>query len=262
MAEPVRVFPFDLPALASLPATLHLQRAADLDSRLDLLPTGNVALDGALGGGLAKRRVHLLTGTRGSGAASLMHLLLAATTPTAPVLLLDPHHRFFPPAALAAGAYLPHLLIVRETDARKVERTVAAAMRAGAFPLVVWDTGTLPPMSFLDRFRPLVRAGGSAFLLVTGDYAPAHTPADGATLAVSHARWDHRFDGAECGGRTVSVAATNHQRQRTTTVPLTLIFPQPLPPLLHRAGKGDANAGTSRGGTLGAGVAPPSHRTG
>lgn len=260
MADPVRVFPLDLPVLASLPAHLPLRRAADLDPRLDLLSTGNAALDAALNGGLAKRRVHLLTSTRGSGAASLLHLLLAAVTPIAPVFLLDPHHRFFPPAALIAGAYLPHLLLVRETDARKVERTVAAAMRAGAFPLIVWDAGTLPPMPLLDRFRPLVRAGGSAFLLVTGNHAPANTPADGATLAVSHARWEHRFDGAECGGRTVSVAVTNHQRQRTTTVPLTLTFPQPLPPLLHRAGKGGEDAGTSRGGTLGTGVATASRR--
>lgn len=260
MAESVRVFPFDLPALAALPAHLSLQRAADLDPRLDLLPTGNVALDTALGGGLAKRRVHLLTGTRGSGVASLLHLLLAAVTPTAPVLLLDPHHRFFPPAALMAGAYLRHLLIVRETDARKVERAVAAAMRAGAFPLVVWDAGTLPPMPLLDRFRPLVRAGESAFLLVTGDHAPAHTPADGATLAVSHARWEYRFDGAESGGRTVSVAVTNHQRQRTVTVPLAFTLPQPLPPLLHCAGKGGEDVGTTRGGSVGVGVAAASRR--
>lgn len=262
MAQSVRAFPQSTAALAALRSRLPLQSAADLDSRLDLLPTGNFALDAALGGGLARRRTHLLTGTRGSGAASLLHLLLAAVTPTAPVFLLDPHHRFFPPAALAAGAYLPHLLLVRETDGRVVERAVAAAVRAGAFPLVVWDAGTLPPMPLLNRYRPLVRAGGCAFLLVTGEHAPAHTPADGASLAVSHARWEYPFGGAECGGRTVSVSVTNHLRQRTTTLPLTLIFPQPLPPFLHRMGKGGAYAGASRGGTLGAGVTATSGRTG
>jgi len=262
VAEQQLTSPAPTPALASLPAHLSLQQAADLDPRLDLLPTGTSALDTALGGGLALRRVHLLTGTRGSGAASLLHLLLAAVTPTAPVFLLDPHHRFFPPAALAAGAYLPHLLVVRETDARKIERAVAAALRAGAFPLIVWDAGTLPPMPLLDRFRPLVRAGGSAFLLVTGDHAPAHTPADGATLAVSHARWEHRFNGAECSGRTVSVAVTNHRRQRTTTVPLTFAFPQPLPPFLRRTGKGEGHAVTTRGGTVGTGGATASRRAG
>jgi len=74
------------------------------------------------------RRVHRLTGTRGNGATSLLHLLLAAVTPTAPALLLDSHHRFSP-----------------------------AAMRAHAFPLVARDAGTLPPITLLNRFRPIVR---------------------------------------------------------------------------------------------------------
>ena len=77
VADSLRVFPPDPPALAALRSRLPLQSAADLDSRLDVLPTGNPALDAALGGGLAQRRVHLLTGTRGGGAASLLHLLLA-----------------------------------------------------------------------------------------------------------------------------------------------------------------------------------------
>lgn len=263
MVESVAKSQAQMPALALLTSTLPVQRAADLAPHLDRVSTGITPLDAALGGGLALRRTHLLTGTRGSGAASLLHLLLAAVTPDAPAFLLDPHRRFFPPAALAAGVHLPHLLLVQGGDTRQMERTLAAALRSGACPLVVWDAGHLPPIARLERFRPLVRGGQSAFLIVTADHAPAQSPADGATFTVAHARWEHRNDGSECRGRSFVVAVTDHRSQRVTTVPLTLTFLSPLPSLVRVARKGGvADANAPRGGTVGAGVAAASRRAG
>lgn len=249
--------------LRTLLAATDVRRAADLDTGLDALPTGIAPLDAALGGGFALRRTHLLTGTRGSGAASLLHLLLAAVTPDAPAFLLDGTRRFFPPAAVAAGVHLPHLLLVQTDDPRRAERALAAALRSGACPLVVWDVGHLLPPALLERFRPRAHGGGGAFLLVAAEHAPAGSPADGATLAVAHARWGHRADHAECRGRDLTVTVTNHRTRRVTAVPLAVAFPRPLPPLVGLARKGGgADASASDRGSVGAGVAAASRRAG
>jgi len=144
--------------LAAVPAIAGVGRASDLDLTADLLPTGFAPLDVALGGH-ALRRTHFLAGTRGSGATVLLHGLLAAVTPTAPVLLLDPAHCFAPAAAAAVGVHLPHLLLVRTDDAKRIGQTLAAALRADACPLVVWCVPQLPPPTLLARLAPLVRGG-------------------------------------------------------------------------------------------------------
>lgn len=260
MALPIPITPDADPHLAPMLRIASVGRAADLDTAADFLPTGLESLDAALGG-LALRRVHFLAGTRGSGATSLLHLLLAAVTPTGPVLLLDPAHCFFPTAAAAVGVHLPHLLLVEEGTPRRMGQVLAAALRADACALVVWCVTQLPAPAFLDRLRVLVRASRSALLLVATGAPFARSPADGVTLLTQHRQWAQSIAGRPVTpGRHLVVTATDHRRGRTLTVPLALTFPQPLPPLLHAVRKGgeDGGADTAYGGALDTGIRPAS----
>lgn len=246
--------------LAALPPSLAFRRASDLGPATDILPTGFASVDAFLGGGLAFRHIHLIAGMLGAGSTSLMHGLLATVTRTQPVLLLDPYNRFFPPAAAAAGAHLPHLLRVPVSDDRKLQRALAFALRsAAACPLIVWDTETFPPAFLLDRLRPLVRGSGSALLIVTDSILPSTAAIDGATLVVRHERWVQVRDGRPgCHGKTVLVAVTDRPHQRSATFPLTMWYPHPLPPLLRLVGKEvTGDAGTPSRGDLAAGIAAP-----
>jgi hypothetical protein len=262
MAERASV-PLFPPALAALPTALRPTRASDFVLATDALPTGLPPLDAFLGG-LPLRHTSLVAGTLGAGVTTLLHGLLAVATATYPVLLFDPRQRFFPPGAAALGVHLPHLLRVPVTDLRKLQRALAFALRDDACPLIVWDAGLLPPAALLNRLRPDIRASRCTLLLLT-EGVPLTTPGiTGATLVARHERWQQGQGGRpECLGRTVTVAATDHRRHRTATLPLTFSYPHPLPSLHHTVRKGvmgDARA--TGGGPLAAGTAPASRRAG
>lgn len=181
------------------------------------------------------------------------------------MLLLDPARGFAPAAAAAIGVHLPHLLLVRADDPKRMGQTLAAALRADACPLIVWCTPQLPPPALLDRLRPLVRGSRSALLLVATGAPFARSPADGVTLLVGHTRWLQ--GGAEqpgVTGRRLVVTATDHGRSRSVTVPLSLAFPRPLPPFLRPLRKGGEGeyADTSRRGPMDTGVRAASQRAG
>jgi hypothetical protein len=238
-------------------------RAAELTSAQDVIPTGLPALDNFLGG-LPARHTSLVASTSGAGATTLLHGILAAVTPRAPVLLFDPHDRFHPPAAAALGVHLPHVMRVTVRDPAILRRALVFALRTPACPLVVWDTPLLPPARLMDRLLPDVRASRSALLLVTEGVPPASPGITGASLIVRHERWEHARQGRpECTGRTILVAATDHRRDRKATLSVTFRFPVPIPSLLHPVRKGVTDdAGTTDRGALAAGDPPASRRTG
>jgi hypothetical protein len=250
-------------ALAALPPSLAIRRASDLAPHVDTLPTGLLPLDAFLGG-LPLRHTHLIAGTEGAGATTLLHGLLATVTRDHPVLLFDPRDRFFPPGAASLGVHLPHLLRVRTNDSQKRQRALAFALRDAAGPLIVWDAGLLPPAHLLDRLRPDVRASGSALLLVVSGVPRDPSGITGATLVARHERWEHGERGRPgCVGKTVSVSVADHRRHRTATMPLTFRYPVPLPPLVRVVGKGvRGDAATTGRGHLPAGAAAASRRAG
>jgi DNA polymerase III alpha subunit len=153
---------------AALPPSLTIRRGSELAPHTDTLPTGLPPLDAFLGG-LPLRHTHLIAGTEGAGATTLLHGLLATVTRDHPVLLLDPRDRFFPAGAASLGVHLPHLLRVPVRDPHMLYRALAFALRDAACPLIIWDAVLLLPAHLLDRLRPDVRASGCALLLaVTG----------------------------------------------------------------------------------------------
>ncbi len=245
------------PSLAALPVHPLLGRGSDIASAVRFLPTGFAPLD-AFVDGLALRRIHLLTGTYGSGTTSLLHTMLAAISRAHPVLLLDPRACFHPPAASAAGVHLPHLLWMRTGDERYIRQALGFALRGDAFPLIVWDVDTLPHAALLDRVRSVVRRSRSALLLVTADGLAPGSVADGTTLRIAHERWSHGAATRRgCEGRMLTIHVTDHRRGRTTTFPLHISFPHMLPSLLPYAHTGGSlNARTTRGGALDTGAGP------
>jgi hypothetical protein len=249
--------------LATLLSSAPIRQASDLMPSTDVLPTGLPPLDAFLGG-LPLRHTHLIAGTEGAGATTLLHGLLATVTRAHPVLLLDPFNRFYPPGAASLGVHLPHLLRVRVHDPQKLRRTLAFALRDGACPLIVWDAVLLPPAHLLDRLRPDVRAGGSTLLLVVSGVPLAAPGITGATFVARHERWEHGERGRpECVGKTVSVAVTDHRRHRNATMPLTFHYLSPLPSLLRVARREvTGDAGTTGRGHLPAGFAAASRRAG
>lgn len=264
MVERITVPEAAPPLLPPLPVGLPLRYASDLELSTNVVPTGLPPLDAFLGG-LPLRHTHLITGTQGAGATTLLHGLLAAITRAHPVLFLDPHQRFFPPGAAAAGVHLPHLLRVPVSDQRKIVHALAFALRGDtACPLIVWDTVLLPPAAVLDRLLPLIRASRSALLLVVEGVPLVAPGITGATFAVRHERWMQGREGRPgCIGRTVTVTVTDHRRHRSATMPLAFPYPCPLPPLLRPVRKevtGDADA--SGRGVVAAGIATASRRAG
>lgn len=252
-----------LSLLAALPPSLLIRRASDLVPCADSLPTGLPPLDAFLGG-LPLRHTHLIAGTEGSGVTTLLHGLLATITAIHPVLLFDPHHRFFPPGAAALGVHLPHLLRVPVRDPNTLRRALVFALRESACPLIVWDAGLVPPAQFLDRLRPDVRTSQCALLIVVSG-VPLITPGiTGTTFIARHERWEQGVHGRpECVGKTVTVTVTDHRRHRSAAMPLSFRYPVPLPPLLRTVRKevvGDA--GTTGRGTLATGIAAPGYRAG
>lgn len=241
--------------LAALPLSVLEHRVADPEASLAALATGIIPLD-AFAGGLALRRTHLLTGTDGSGVSTLLHACLAAISRAHPVLLLDAAARFHPPAACAAGVHLPHILWVRETNPDHLWQAMTVALRDAACPLVVLDLAHAPAAATLDRVRPLVRRG-SALLFVVRAETPIGTGIDGMTLRVSHGAWEGVAGRPGCGGRTLAVHATDHQRGQTTTFPFTVTFLKPLPPLHALTKKGGRHgASAAHRGDLDTGAAP------
>lgn len=249
-------------AIAALPSPVPILRASDLAPSTDALRTGLPPLDRFLGG-LPLHHTHLLAGTLGAGATTLLHGLLATITRSHPVLLLDPLDRFYPPGAAALGVHLPHLLRVRVRQPEKLRRVLAIALRERACPLIAWDAGLLPPDDLLDRLRPDVRASGCALLLAVHG-VPAATPGiTGATLVARHERWVQGETGRpEVGGRTVAVQVIDHRKRRSAGMPLTFRYPTPLPPLLRVVGKGVGDAAPPGRGDLPAGPAAAGRRAG
>jgi hypothetical protein len=251
------------PALIGLPAHPDLRRASDLAPLPDALPTGLPPFD-ALFGGLALRRTHHLTGMRGGGHNTFLHMLLAATTQTAPAILFDPGARFHPAAGAAAGVHLPHLLWVRATQAERIANALAYTLRVDACPLIVWDAGRVPSPSLLDRLRTLTHRSAAALLLVTDDGQPPAGAIDGVTVRVMPEAWSHGERGRPgCWGRTCTLYVTDHQRGQAHTFTYAVAFPQPLPPLLTLAGKGGGkDARAANRGDLGSGPFSAMRRTG
>lgn len=138
--------PAGLELLSGPGAKLHVASALPRrETREVPLPTGLAAIDGLLGGGLARGRLTELVGRRSSGRFSVvLSALASATSCGEAAALVDRGSHLDPQAADAAGVRLERLLWARP---RRVKEALAAAemLLAAGFPMVAVELG-FPPL--------------------------------------------------------------------------------------------------------------------
>jgi hypothetical protein len=166
-----------------------------------LAPTGDAALDAALGGGLRRGHLSEIAGAPSSGRSSVVVTALAAAAGRGEaVALVDACDTFDPASAAARGLALGRLLWVRpsrsEADATRALKAFSLILQAGGFGLVVLDLADVPPPALRRlpwttwmRIARIVEGGETAALLVGGERIARS--AGGVTIALesSPVRW-------------------------------------------------------------------------
>lgn len=159
---------------SALRRRIALITSADPDPTAGL-GTGIVELDAALSRrGVPRGRLTEVTGTRGSGKATLLRHLVAATLARGfGAAYVDASRTLAPrdwaPAANAAG---DRFWIVRSRLASRGVWCADVLLRSGAFALVVLDGAPPLPRAVAVRLTRLARDAAASFVVVGGDHAP------------------------------------------------------------------------------------------
>jgi hypothetical protein len=199
-------------ARADIEAALRAKRLDHtLTSSLDLAqprdesawaPTGILALDRCIGGGIPRGQVSEVVGAATSGRTSLvLHVLAAATCRGELVALIDALDRLDVSSAAAAGIDLDRLLWIRghvashpgpcrEANLRALEQAVKAltlVLHAGVCDVVVFDIADVPaagtrrlPFTTWFRLHRTIESSRTACLIVSS--APIWRSPAGITL--------------------------------------------------------------------------------
>jgi len=187
-----------------LDVTLTAMPGAGIVPPERLAPTGDAALDAALGGGLRRGHLSEITGAPSTGRSSLAVTALAAAAHRGEaVALVDACDTFDPASAAARGLPLAQLLWVRPAgggDATSALKAFSLILQAGGFGLVVLDLADVPPPALRRlpwyrttatwmRLARIVEGGETAALLVGGERIARS--AGGVTIALESApaRW-------------------------------------------------------------------------
>ena len=138
-------------------------------------PTGDAALDRALGGGLRRGHLSEITGPASSGRTTLLARALAAAAARGEaVALVDAADTFDPASAAACGLALSQLLWVRTTgDPIQSVKAFSLVLQAGGFGLVALDLAGMPaaalrrcPATTWMRVARIIEGGDTTALLV------------------------------------------------------------------------------------------------
>jgi hypothetical protein len=192
-----------------------------------LAPTGVVALDACLRGGVPRGQLSEIAGPLSSGRTTVLLALLAAATRRGEIAaIVDTFDRLDVASAMAADTDLARLLWVRGdsvSGAALVDRAVDRALKAvtlvlqaGGFGVVALDFADVPlvtltrlPFTTWMRIQRIVEGSDTACVLVVPQ--PLARSAGGVTLAVeSRAAWagdsdrSRRLAGLEMRARIVS----------------------------------------------------------
>jgi recombination protein RecA len=120
---------------------------------VDVIPTGALALDVALGaGGLPKGRVVEIYGNEGSGKTTLtLHVIAEATKRGGVAAFVDAEHALSPELAERIGVDLENLLISQPDNGEEALEITDTLVRSGAFDVIVIDSvAALVPRAELE----------------------------------------------------------------------------------------------------------------
>lgn len=181
------------------------------DRRLSPLGTGQVALDGFLGGGFLRGQVSEIHGPASSGRTGLVLAVVARSTRSGLAAWVDPADRFHPASAGAAGIDLSRLLWLRgdPRSGRGLPEAVSAVgvlLGSGLFETVVMDLGGVPatdvrrlPGSTWIRLQRMVEGTAVALLIL----ADVHITGPGGTSLALDPK-EPRWSGHSGPGRLLS----------------------------------------------------------
>ena len=116
-------------------------------------------------------------GARSSGKTTLTFAVLAACTRAGGIgAYVDPVHRFFAPAAAAAGINVRRLVVVRPRDAAASLRALDALVRGAACAVVAFDASECPGILRAQHCARLVaqaeKTGTTLLIVSAGNEAP------------------------------------------------------------------------------------------
>lgn len=127
------------------------ERAARMD--VDVIPTGNIALDAALGiGGLPRGRVVEIFGPEGGGKTTLaLHAAAEAQKMDGVVAFIDAEHALDPTYAKNLGVDMENLLISQPDSGEEALEIAELLVRSNAIDLIIIDSvAALVPRAELE----------------------------------------------------------------------------------------------------------------
>lgn len=127
------------------------ERAARMD--VDVIPTGNIALDAALGiGGLPRGRVVEIFGPEGGGKTTLaLHAAAEAQKMDGAVAFIDAEHALDPTYAKNLGVDIENLLISQPGSGEEALEIAELLVRSNAIDLIIIDSvAALVPRAELE----------------------------------------------------------------------------------------------------------------
>ncbi|MFP5298877.1 MAG: recombinase RecA [Actinomycetota bacterium] len=130
-----------------------MRLGADALTGIDVVPTGSLALDLALGvGGLPRGRIVEIYGPEGSGKTSLsLHVIAEAQKMGGLVSFIDAEHALDPVYAKAVGVNVDDLLVSQPDTGEQALEIADTLVRSGAMDVVVVDSvAALVPRAELE----------------------------------------------------------------------------------------------------------------
>lgn len=121
---------------------MKLGEAADARFKVDVIPTGSIALDLALGvGGLPRGRIVEIYGPEASGKTTLcLHVIAEAQKIGGVAAFVDAEHALDPERAQGIGVNLDDLLISQPDTGEQGLEIVETLVRSGAVDIIVIDS--------------------------------------------------------------------------------------------------------------------------
>ena len=149
-----------------------------LDIEVDIIPTGSVGLDHALGvGGLPRGRIAEIYGPEASGKTTLaLHIIAEAQKKGEACAIIDAEHALDPAYAKKIGVDVGELFISQPDGGEQALQIVQQIVHDGSFGVVVIDSvAALTPRNEIEgqigdqNMAPQARLMAQAMRILTGD---------------------------------------------------------------------------------------------
>ena len=130
-----------------------MKRGESAKTKIDVIPTGSMSLDLALGiGGLPRGRIVEIYGPESSGKTTLtLHVVAEAQKLGGEVAFIDAEHALDPEYAKHLGVDIDNLLVAQPDTGEQALEIMEALVRSGAIDVVVVDSvAALVPRAEID----------------------------------------------------------------------------------------------------------------